>query len=489
MESTAMSDSSPMMRRVLRDGSTRKLLIPRKGRIRILLLIFFFAALTLLKISGVFSCDSKKHTDGVKRVEIKKAKKEKGKKRPETKTPAVAIGSAPVINKKAEFGYAEIRSLLSKAPGSYLKPCDTIVSDKKKCIIYYSLDSSLQKLGMSLMKQYKPLYGAIVALHPGTGRVLSLISWNNDSVPSLGDDQFCKSIFPAASIFKTVTAAAAIELAGFTSESLIPHAGRNHTLYKYQLQKDLAIYKDVSLEFAYANSMNPVFARIGLYSLPKNAFVDIGNHFGFNTEIPFELPVEASSLPIPDSTFPIAELASGFNQKTTLSPLHGALIAAAVSQHGQAPYPHIVDSISNGELTIYRAGSKIWRTVMQDRTANVLSEMMKCVARYGTARKSFRYLKNSSRFDEIDYGGKTGSVDKDSVGRVDWFIGFAKHPKDNRQQIAVGILTVHGAYWTVHSSYIAAEYFRKYLRAIQLEEEKALKMIASSSDSTGNKSD
>lgn len=125
---------------------------------------------------------------------------------------------------------------------------------------------------------------------------------------------------------------------------------------------------------------------------------------------------------------------------------------------------------------------------MQDRTANVLSEMMKCVARYGTARKSFRYLKNSSRFDEIDYGGKTGSVDKDSVGRVDWFIGFAKHPKDNRQQIAVGILTVHGAYWTVHSSYIAAEYFRKYLRAIQLEEEKALKMIASTSDSTGNNS-
>jgi cell division protein FtsI/penicillin-binding protein 2 len=313
-----------------------------------------------------------------------------------------------------------------------------------------------------------------------------LISWNHDSVPSLGDNLYCKSYFPAASIFKTITAAAAIELAGFSSESTIPHTGRNHTLYKYQLEKELSIYKDVSLEFAYANSMNPVFARIGMYSLNKNSLIDIGKRFGFNTTVPFEIPCEISALSPTDSNFTMAELASGFNQRTTLSPLLGALIASAVAEHGQIPCPHVIDSISNGDSVIYKATNRLWKTPIREQTAKELSSMMQCVSRYGTARKSFRYLKNSARFDDIEYGGKTGSVDKDSTGRVDWFIGFARHPKDSRQRIAVGILTVHGAFWTVHSSYIAAEYFRKYLRDIQLEDEKTLKMVASSSDSTIN---
>lgn len=333
------------------------------------------------------------------------------------------------------------------------------------------------------MKQYKPLYGAIVALHPGTGRVLSLISWTHDSMPSLGNNLYCRSIFPAASIFKTVTAAAAIEQAGFTSETTIPHAGRNHTLYKYQLEKELAVFKDVSLEFAYANSMNPVFARIGMYSLRRNGIYEVGKRFGFNTEVPFELPVDLSSMPQADSTCSIAELASGFNQKTTLTPMLGALMAAAIAQQGQIPAPHVVDSISNGDSIIYRASSKPLQTAIAPSTAKELTHMMKCVARYGTARKSFRYMKSSSRFDTLDYGGKTGSVDKDSVGRVDWFVGFAKHPDDKRQRIAIGVLTVHGAFWTVHSSYIAAEYFRKYLRNIQLEDENELKMAALRVDS------
>lgn len=473
-----------MIRRVLRDGTPRKPLIPRKGRIRLALLIILIAALTWLQLSGALSCDNKEHQDTTKKVENKKKKKKTA-----AKTSLVVKASDPVVNKKPEFGYADVKDLLSRVPGSWLKPCDTISDGKKDLIVSYSLDSSLQKLGNSLMKRYKPLYGAVVAIHQGTGRVLSLISWNHDSVPSLGNNLFCRSFFPAASIFKTVTAAAAIELAGFTSESQILHTGRNHTLYRYQLEKELAVFKEISLEFAYANSINPAFARIGMYSLPQNALVDFGNRFGFNTDVQFELPVEPSNLAPPDSAFTIAELASGFNQNTTLSPLHGALIASAISQQGRIHYPYIVDSIVSGESAIYRAGPKIWKSIMQERTAAELSGMMKCVARYGTARKSFKYMKNSKRFDDIDYGGKTGSVDKDSIGRVDWFVGFAKHPEDKRQQIAVGVVTVHGAYWTVHSSYIAAEYFRNYLRAIQLEDEKALKMVASAEDSTISRSE
>lgn len=470
-----------MMRRVLRDGATKKPLIPRKGRIRILLLLLLAAIISWLTISGLFSSEKKVTPDKSKKVAIKKEKKSKVKN-DSKKTPMTA--SLPVLKKNTELSFTDVSTLMSQHQGPFTASCDTITNNKKDLILYYSLDSTLQKLGNSLMKQYKPLYGAIVALHPATGRVLSLISWTHDSMPSLGNNLYCRSLFPAASIFKTVTAAAAIEQASFTSETTIPHAGRNHTLYKYQLERELAVFKDVSLEFAYANSMNPVFARIGLYSLPRNGIYEIGKRFGFNTEIPFELPVEVSFMPQTDSTLTIAELASGFNQKTTLSPMLGALMAAAIAQHGQIPVPHVIDSISNGDSTIYRASPKPLQAAIAPSTAKELTNLMKCVARYGTARKSFRYMKSSSRFDDIDYGGKTGSVDKDSVGRVDWFIGFAKHPDDKRQRIAIGVITVHGAFWTVHSSYIAAEYFRKYLRSVQLEDENELKMAASLADST-----
>jgi hypothetical protein len=93
--------------------------------------------------------------------------------------------------------------------------------------------------------------------------------------------------------------------------------------------------------------------------------------------------------------------------------------------------------------------------------------MMQSVARYGTARKSFRQINQANMFESIEYGGKTGSVDKDSAGRVDWFIGFARNPLKPLERIAVGIVTVHGAYWTVHSSYIGAEYFRSYIGSLR----------------------
>jgi len=107
---------------------------------------------------------------------------------------------------------------------------------------------------------------------------------------------------------------------------------------------------------------------------------------------------------------------------------------------------------------------------MKASTATYIKTMMSRVAQFGTARSSFKYIRHSACFDNIDYGGKTGTVDEDKLGKIDWFIGFACHPSDPRQRIAVGVVTVHDQYWTVHSSYIAAEIFRKYIKREQVEE-------------------
>ena len=76
-----------------------------------------------------------------------------------------------------------------------------LLRDKNRYIAHYSIDTAMQKHGETLFKRYHPKYGAIVAMDPVTGRVLSLISYTREDEDSLGEDLYCRSIFPAASIF------------------------------------------------------------------------------------------------------------------------------------------------------------------------------------------------------------------------------------------------------------------------------------------------
>jgi peptidoglycan glycosyltransferase len=363
----------------------------------------------------------------------------------------------------------DVTVVLRKFPPRLTSPRDTVTFEGRRLILHYSLDTALQHLGKQLMNRYHPKYGAIVAIEPSNGRICGLLSYTNPEVTPLGSNLYCQSQFPAASIFKTVTAAAAIEKSRYTSESIFKIAGSRHTLYKSQLVEDLAYGQEITLADAYAYSVNPVFGRIGIFSLGASGLRTYAQKFGFNTPVPFELDNEAPATMIEDSTYRLAELASGFNQKTLISPLFGALLASAIINRGFMPVPTLVDSVTDGSsgTVLYRAAPQHWRTPISASTANEMEKLMRSVVQYGTARKSFRFLRQNYHLDDVSYGGKTGSIDKDTLGRVDWFIGFARHSTESGRRIATAVVTVHGAYWTVHSSFVAAELMRTKIRSIQ----------------------
>jgi membrane peptidoglycan carboxypeptidase len=331
--------------------------------------------------------------------------------------------------------------------------------------ISLSVDTSLQKYAAQMLQRYKPRYGAVAAVDPATGRVLALASFAGEGEPVDGKDLYLKSIFPAASIFKTIVAAAGIEKGGMNAKTPIQHFGGHHTLYRTQIQKDLKVSRDISLQDAYAYSVNPAFARIALFNVNKDIVVDYGERFGFNQKIPFEFAAETGEMFAPDSDFSVAEFASGFNRKTSISPLFGALIAAAICEGGVIYEPTVIDSIrsSKRDTLVYSRVKKIWRRAIKESTASEMRWLMNKVTHYGTARKTFRPLRDSPRFGRYEYGGKTGNVNKFGLGRVDWFVGFARDPGDKNKQIAIGVVTTHGEYWTVQSSYIASELFKKYI--------------------------
>jgi penicillin-binding protein A len=407
--------------------------IPAKGRIR------FFLAITIAfagyKIAGALLAPAEDRLSGGKGFPV------------------------PVFETAASF--------LSRFQPSLTSPRDTFTDRGRAAVACYSLDTALQKDIVRTLKQYRPKYGAAVVMEPRSGRILALVSYRHDSMPDIGEQLFLKNIFPAASIFKTVTTAAAVEKAQYSARTTVPVAGPGHTLYRYQIRKTVSPWNELRFEDAFAYSINPVFARIGMYDLGRKTLEQYSNQFGFNASIPFDLAVDPSRVTVPDDTsYAMAELASGFNRTTTLSPVHGALIAAAVAEDGRMPVPHIVDSIcrlDDGKC-LYRQKPMVWKTSMGADAACELRNMMSRVAEMGTCRKTFKVLKRCGWSAAVNYGGKTGSLDVDSLGKIDWFIGFATRENLPDLRLAVAVVTVHGRFWTVHSSFIGAEIFRKYFR-------------------------
>ncbi len=466
-----MHRDSPLLKRAREKSSKKSFSIPRKGRIR------FFLILILCTIgvwfsrscvsNGVQPPEKELHTQPVK----KEGKVQKSKKKESPK---------PISKKKLErsklLSKEDVTDLFVHYPPGFDDATDLISLKKRSLRIHYSIDSTLQRIGKKFFKRYHPKYGAIVAMEPHTGRILSLVSYTREGEVSIGRRLYCSNIFPAASIFKTITAAAGIEKAGLKGDTPLKMRGSNHTLYLSQLKPELDPFREVPFQDAFAYSINPLFGRIGIFMLGPDGLQEYALKFGFNASIPFELKNMRPLFVCPDTGFATAEVASGFNKNTCISPLFGAMIAACVSHEGKMYAPTIVDSVADNtsKERRYTRERKLWRLPVQPETVVELKGLMKKVARYGTARKSFRYIKQSNRFKEMDYGGKTGNVDKDEIGKVDWFVGFCRHKSDKDQHVAVGVVTVHDAYWTVHSSYLGAEVMRKYIRRLQIEKKKNL---------------
>src|SRR5258708_26773118 len=93
----------------------------------------------------------------------------------------------------------------------------------------------------------------------------------------------------------------------------------------------------LSLSMALAKSANVVFAKMAVKHLDADSLRKEAERFLFNRPI-WDQPMEQSSAQIPDSGLDFAKSAAGFGH-VKLSPLHAALIAAAVGNGGVAGAP------------------------------------------------------------------------------------------------------------------------------------------------------
>ena len=301
-----------------------------------------------------------------------------------------------------------------------------------------TIDHDLQTAADGILAKYRVPWGAVVAVEPKTGRVLALSSYaESDSKP---DPFALRGGMPAASLFKVITAAAAVEVAGLSAASKIHYRGGNYTLNKWNYQPDARRDSRVmTLSKALATSCNPAFGRIGLNELSPSVLQKYAEAFGFNSPLPFVLPVSASSYEVEPEEYSLARTAAGFG-KVYVSPLHAALIGAAVANKGVMMRPHLIERVTNRNGRIVEEfAPEILRTSLLPSTADKVLSMMEETVRTGTARKQFS-SRRARRLMGIRVAAKTGTLSgKTPEGRYHWLIAAA--PIED-PQIALASLVV-----------------------------------------------
>ncbi|MFH1488440.1 MAG: penicillin-binding transpeptidase domain-containing protein [Pseudomonadota bacterium] len=315
----------------------------------------------------------------------------------------------------------------------------------KRIAIEPSIDWPLQKSIQNLLERSLTHQAAVVVINPKTGQVLAMVNYEKEGNGKNGD--LClKAEYPAASLFKIIAAAAAIEKRGFTPEKVLIYRGRKHTLYKSQLKEEKSRYLvKTDLKRAFSGSINPVFGKMGIYNLGKPLMDEYAARFFFNEKIPFDLPLEQSTVKVPEDEFGLAEIASGFNKRTLISPLHATLITAAIADGGVMMEPWIVKRvIDESGKTLYRVKpSQIGRPITKE-TARDMRVLMSETVKTGTGRKAFSALRRKKAFKNVELGAKTGTInDQLDQYKFDWMTVYAL-PGDGGDGVAAAVLAVHG---------------------------------------------
>jgi cell division protein FtsI/penicillin-binding protein 2 len=294
---------------------------------------------------------------------------------------------------------------------------------------------------------------AVVMMEPSTGKILAYASRSQDgSTKDLNADAFA----PSASVFKVVTGSALVQIANVSPDLKVCYSGGEQKITAADLKDDPK--KDswcATLAQAMGRSINTVFARLASRKLNGPDLHAIASQLGYGAPIPFDVPVTVSKIELPTDTLGFARTAAGF-WNTTLSPLHGALLASTVGNGGVMMRPYLVTDVVDGNNMVYKTNAPVQlRKAIEPATAAAVEKMMTETVSQGTSYKAFHDAKGKAFLPGIEVAGKTGTLNNPQpVKLYTWFVGYAptKNPK-----IAIATLVVNDPVWKVKANVVARE--------------------------------
>ncbi len=366
------------------------------------------------------------------------------------------------------LGLSQVRNIVDRLSlVNGMEPIYSVRDREHTLTIHTSLEPEIQVFlnatleRLKTLKRGKPEQIAMVAMNGQTGQIIAMAGFDSkkpDANPCL------PAAYPAASVFKIVTATAAMDAHGYTPHSPLYYNGNKYTLYKRQLRSIRNKYTvKISLANAFAQSVNPVFGKLGKDILGSQGLEDYAKGFGFNDVPISDFSFETGCFDTGKGGYHLAELGCGFNRDTCISPVFGAMIASCVLNEGKMLIPGVVDRIldSRGQV-LYTRTFRTSPSVMSPETAKSLSTLMRGTVQKGTAKKCFRRIRRDKILSKLDLGGKTGSLyNSDHTIKYDWFIGFGRQ-KQGEKSLALAVVVGHGKYIGTRAAQHARRILRKY---------------------------
>ena len=335
--------------------------------------------------------------------------------------------------------------------------------------VYTTLDAELQQAAYAALGDRK---GVVIAMEPDTGKVLAMVSkpgydpntllqdwdWLTDGGNGEGQllNRATQGLYPPGSTFKIVTAL----------EYMREHPG-GYRDYQFDcsgvyVNGDYRIkcyhgtahgHQDFTRSFA--NSCNGAFSSLGL-GLNLGAFRDTAKSLLFNSPLPITgLPYKQSSFQMGPGADTWEILQTSIGQGTTqVTPMHNAMITAAIANGGTLMKPYFLNSVETaGGEEIKKFMPASYGSLMTAGEAEGLTELMRTVVTEGTG--------SAVRTDAYTVAAKTGSAEFETGKETHaWFTGFA--PVEN-PKLVVTVLVEEGGSGGKAAAPIATQLFDIYM--------------------------
>jgi hypothetical protein len=314
--------------------------------------------------------------------------------------------------------------------------------------IEYSLDAELTRHVFRVLEQGRVALGHVIVLDPASGRVLAYASTDPRNFPAT-------RTYPAASLVKVITAAAALGADPSAAHLPCRFSGSPYRLTPSRIDPPRS-GNVVSLRHALATSNNQCFAQLAVHSVGGPTLLDAISRFGWTHE-PAPGPESGTVEDPADDRFGVGKLGCGL-AGCRITPLHAAQLAGALAS-GELIEPRWIDRIvdaSGHELALPATTPP--RQVLSPALAGELRAMLVDTTTRGTARRAFRTRGGRPLLGPVQVAGKTGSLSgTDPKGRYEWFIGVA--PAES-PRVAVAVVVVQRARWWRNASQVASEVLR-----------------------------
>jgi peptidoglycan glycosyltransferase len=304
------------------------------------------------------------------------------------------------------------------------------------------------------------LQGAVVAIEPATGRILTMVSTpgfdtnklashDSDAVNAehdrlaadptkpLYNRAIAGNLNPPGSTFKVVVAAAALASGDWTLESTLPNPARymlpgTNNEVSNAWGGTCGEGPTATIAEALRRSCNIPMAELAV-EIGDKAIRETAEKFGFNTA--FELPLESTASSYPTDLNAPQTALTGFGQgQVTATPLQMAMVAAGVANDGAVMKPRMVDAVIGDDFAVHKQFTdEAFDQVLSAADAKALSAVLVQGVDSGAA--------TGARIDGVDVAGKTGTAENGSKPYTLWFTGFA--PAEN-PKVAVAVVVEDG---------------------------------------------